>query len=180
MAHLKEFEKRRPGRRALELSAKWRGVHTPLTCQDWEEQLKHNSDKWSGKLDSDKVSVGFCYWEQACRGTSANMKSAEENPQVVHEYLVRKLELGRVLAGLLGQEECQVEHVNWIVVIPKSYQLGKWRLTVDLFHPEGSSINDGIKPKLCSLHNTSVNKAVMMVSERGTGIVMAKFDIEST
>ena len=49
----------------------------------------------------------------------------------------------------------------------------------DLSHPEGGSINDGIEPELCSLHYTSVDKAVRKVLEKGTGTVMAKFDIES-
>lgn len=38
-------------------------------------------------------------------------------------------------------------------VIPKNHQPGKWRLIVDLSHPKGASVNDGIErvvlPEVC-------------------------------
>ena len=42
----------------------------------------------------------------------------------------------------------------------KPHQPGKWRLIVDLSHPKGFSINDGIEAELCSLKYTSVEEAV--------------------
>ena len=44
-------------------------------------------------------------------------------------------------------------------MIPKKSQPSKWRLIVDLSHPSGASVNDGIDQSLCSLMNTSVDEA---------------------
>ena len=40
-------------------------------------------------------------------------------------------------------------------------------------------MNDGIEPKLCSLHYTSVYKVVQRVLEYGMSTQLAKFDVES-
>lgn len=47
---------------------------------------------------------------------------------------------------------------------------------MDLSHPQGASVNDGIEKELCSLHYSSVEKAVRRVIELGT---VAKLDIEN-
>ena len=70
-------------------------------------------------------------------------------------------------------------HVSRFGVIPKAHQSGKWRLIVDLSHPKGASINDGIDPSLCSLSYTSVDEAANRVLQRGRGALMAKLDIAS-
>ena len=53
--------------------------------------------------------------------------------------------------------------INRFGVIPKSHQPVKWQLIVDLSYPAGSSVNDSIEPKLCSLHYTSVDEAERLV-----------------
>ena len=62
------------------------------------------------------------------------------------------------------------------IALPKSHQPGKWRLIVDLSHPSGASINDGIEPKLCSLSYASVDNAVAIITQlyigRGTKLTM--------
>ena len=63
-------------------------------------------------------------------------------------------------------------------VIPKPHQPGKWRLITDLSSPEGSSINDGIATRFCSLSYTSVDDAVRRVLELQRGTVLAKFDLQ--
>ena len=63
-------------------------------------------------------------------------------------------------------------------MIPKPHQPGKWRLIVDLSHPRGSSVNDGIESELQPLKYTSVDKAVQMILEMGAGTKLAKFDVE--
>ena len=40
-------------------------------------------------------------------------------------------------------------------------------------------MNDGIEPKLCSLHYTSVDKVVQRVLEYGASTQLAKFDVKS-
>ena len=53
----------------------------------------------------------------------------------------------------------------------------KWRLIVDLSHPTGSSVNDGIYSNLCSLHYTSVDDAVDIIKKLGRGTQLVKLDI---
>ena len=55
------------------------------------------------------------------------MRSAEENPQVIDEYLARELERGRMLSPL-APKVSQAVHINRFGVIPKSHQPGKWRI----------------------------------------------------
>ncbi len=90
------------------------------------------------------------------------------------EYLAKEVGLGRVLgppitAGLPAT-------VNRFGVIPKNHQPGKWCLIVDLSHPKGESVNDGIEPELCSLKYMTVDEVVQAI---GPQTKMAKFDIES-
>ncbi len=85
--------------------------------------------------------------------------------------------LGRVVGPVNCEAGPQLQ-VNRFGVIPKPHQPGKWRLIVDLSHPRGSSVNDGIEPELCSLKYTSVDKAVQMILEMGAGTKLAKFDVE--
>ena len=64
-------------------------------------------------------------------------------------------------------------------VIPKPSQPGKWRLIVDLSHPESASVNDGIHPDLCSLSYASIDDAVAQIIHKGKGMHLAKLDLES-
>ena len=64
-------------------------------------------------------------------------------------------------------------------MIPKGHQTGKWRLIVDLSAPKGASVNDGIRPELCSLTYASVDDAVRVVLRLGRGCIIAKLDIRS-
>ena len=105
------------------------------------------------------------------------MLSAEQNPEVVDQYLRKEKEAGRVV-GPLPQHIAGL-HVSRFGVIPKPHQPGKWRLIVDLSHPKGASVNDGIDPELCSLVYTSVDEAVNRVLQRGRGALLAKIDIVS-
>ena len=52
-------------------------------------------------------------------------------------------------------------------------------LIVDLSHPKGASVNDGIELELCSLSYTSVDAAVGIITAMGPGVLLEKFDIES-
>ena len=94
------------------------------------------------------------------------MKSASQNPQVVDEYLTREVETGRVVDPFDPSALPEVS-IGRFGMIPKNNQPGKWQLIVDLFHPEGVSVNDGIEPELCTPSYTSVDKAVRRVCEQG-------------
>ena len=102
------------------------------------------------------------------------MQSAKACPLVVDEYLQEEVKLNQVI-GPLPMWAMEGIQINRIGVIPKKYQPGKWRLIVDLSHPENKSVNDRIKPGLCSLSYVSVDDAVHMAMELGPGALMAKW-----
>ena len=70
-------------------------------------------------------------------------------------------------------------HTNWFGVIPKDHATNRWRLITDLSFPEGTSINDGIRPELCSLTYTSVDRVAREAEQLGPGALLAKVDIKS-
>ena len=70
-------------------------------------------------------------------------------------------------------------HINRMGVVPKGHVPGKWRLITDLSFPAGGSVNEGIRPDLCSLHYTSVEAVARAAQRLGNGALMAKLDIKS-
>ena len=52
--------------------------------------------------------------------------------------------------GPLVESVLPTPHINGFGIIPKPHQPGKYRLIVDLPHPRGASVNDGIERELCS------------------------------
>ena len=106
------------------------------------------------------------------------MKSAEDNPQVVRDYLDAELKRGVVLAPFLHEKVSHV-HISRFGVIPKSGRPRRWRLIVDLSYPEGKSINDGISSELCSLQYVKVDDVARKVLQLGPGTLMTKIDIKS-
>ena len=50
---------------------------------------------------------------------------------------------------------------------------------MDLSHPTGASVNDGIELELCTLRYTSVDEAVKRIRAGGWRTPMAKLDVES-
>ena len=63
-------------------------------------------------------------------------------------------------------------------VIPKNLQPGKCRLIVDLSHPKGKSVNDGIPKHLCSLKYITLEDAVQQILTLSPGALLAKIDIK--
>ena len=60
-------------------------------------------------------------------------------------------------------------------------KLGKWRLIVDMSHPEGSSVNDGVKKSWYSLSYATVTDAAHGITAYGkaaTLILLSKMHTE--
>ena len=72
--------------------------------------------------------------------------------------------MGRVV-GLFPTSALPEVHISRFRVIPKNHQPDKWRLIVDLSHPSGHSVNDGIPKKLCGLKYITVDDAVNHILE---------------
>ena len=106
------------------------------------------------------------------------MGSAVQNAEVVSEYLAKERLAWRVFRPV-GPVARDSIHLNRFGVIPKPHQPGKWRLIMDLSHPKGASVNDGVSRELCSLTYASVDDAAKLVLEAGHGAILAKLDVQS-
>ena len=123
--------------------------------------------------------IGFNYERYSCKPALSNMLSAMENAGVVQEYLDKEVSLGRVVGPISPELTPTGAQVSPFGVIPKSSQPGKWRLIVDLSSPEGSSVNGGIEPELCSLQYLRLDEVVQRIAQVGQGALLAKMDIDS-
>ena len=168
------------------LASQFCAIVTPLQVEAWAEALSSHPDRAFVKYLLDGICHGFRIGynnddpSRMRRSAKRNMLSAKQNPQVVSDYLKREREAGRVVGPISSEEIARVGvHINRFGVIPKSGQPGKWRLIVDLSHPRGESVNDGVDPALCSLSYSSVDEAARLIADLGRGAILAKLDIES-
>ena len=124
--------------------------------------------------------IGFDHAHQAARLKSArkNLKSAQDNPTVVQEYIDAEVQAGRLVPLPAHTDQDRI-HVSPFGVIPKRHQPGKWRLIVDLSSPKGHSVNDGISESLCSLRYPSVHDGARMARALGKGALLAKLDLKN-
>ena len=104
-----------------------------------------------------------------------SMSSAAEQAEVVDKYLREELAAKRVVR--IQDADTGLIHCSPFGVIPKWNRPNKWRLIVDLFSPEGHSVNDGISRDLSSLSYVSVDDVVAGIIQRGRGTLLAKMDI---
>ena len=122
--------------------------------------------------------VGFNSSSTTLRSAKRNLKSAADHVEVVTEYLASEISAGWV-AGPFPPHMVPFAHISRFGVIPKSHQPNKWRLIIDLSHPEGKSVNDGIQKELCSMAYISVDDAIQQIVTLGQGALLAKIDIKS-
>ena len=150
-----------PAAHPADLPPQLRRVSTPLNPEAWTSLLQSHPDRTFVEYLVQGIRqgfrLGFGFGEVQLRSASRNMRSAEDNVEVVEQYLAKECGLGRVVGPLALDDSV---HVCRFGVIPKPHQPGKWRLIVDLSAPKGFSVNDGIPPDLCSLSYASVDHAV--------------------
>ena len=165
-----------------ELPEEIRVVNTPLIIEKWHKWLQGHPDpeftKYLFEGIREGFHIGFNYTESSCLLAKTNMQSAVENASVIDDYIQAEVSMGRVI-GPVSRERFQGIQINRFGVIPKNHQPGKWRMIVDLSHPKGKSVNDGISSDLCSLHYTSVDDALRIIGGLGKGTLLAKFDLRS-
>ena len=154
-------------------------VSTPLKALAWRKALASYPDRAFVRYIIRGLQEGFrigFHYPSRLRSATANMPSAVQHPQVINDYIAKELSLGRFLGPF---PSFPAVHLNRIGVIPKGGNTGKWRLITDLSFPEGSSVNDGIDPTICSLSYTNVEEVADLIARLGTGALLAKVDIES-
>ena len=96
---------------------------------------------------------------------------------MVDEYITEEITQHRVI-GPLPKATVPMAHISRFGVIPKRHTPNKWRLIIDLSHPAGHSVNDGIPKSLCSLSYVTVDTAIWHILNTGIGTLLAKIDIK--
>ena len=143
----------------------WGAINTPLVVDEWRRQLVEHPDRDFAQYllrgITEGFRIGFNYRDCKCESAKRNMQSAINNPQVVREYLALESRLGRVVGPLETGTPGMI--INRFGVIPKPHRPGKWRLIIDLSHPKGASVNDGIEPDLCTLSYASIDNATSVI-----------------
>ena len=156
-------------------------ISTPLRLQAWEQHLRNHPDRNFTRFIVKGIAEGFPIGVDPTAPFVAarrNMSSADENPQVIEDYLSKEVTAGNIFGPCSPSGQPDV-HINRFGVIPKKYQPGKWRLITDLSYPEGTSVNDAIDPALCSLTYTSVDEVAATAAALGRGAQLAKIDVKS-
>ena len=168
-----------------QLGAEVRAVLTPLRVREWERALRDHPDKeytyYLLRGMREGFRVGFERARVTLKSATKNMRSAAEEPDVVEAYLAKERGAGRIIGTLRVPQASfnTMIHVSRFGVIPKPHQPGKWRIIVDLSHPEGRSVNDGVEVKLCSLAYASIDDAAATILRLGRFTELAKLDIAS-
>ena len=156
-------------------------ITTPLNSSAWSCFLRSHLDRDYVNFLITGLSqgfrIGFQYTSHALLPAKRNHPSASDHPDIVSKSLEVELSKGR-LVGPLDLSTYPHLHTNSLGVIPKKHS-EKWRLIVDLSHPKGSSVNDGIDRTYCSLSYMKVDDLVQRVLFLGRECQLAKIDIES-
>ena len=151
-------------------------VTTPLKVAVWEQQLHNHPDRNFVRYILEGIRngfrVGFQYESGKLQPAKANMQSALAKPEVIREYLDKEVKAGRVI----GQIEQPIQ-ISRFGLIPKA-EADKWRLIVDLSHPLGCSVNDGVSREWSSIRYATIDQAVVAILKRGQGTELAKVDVE--
>jgi len=121
--------------------------------------------------------IGFTKPPSSLKSARYNLEGAREHPNIVTDYLYTEILLGQV-PGPFPPWAVSAVHISHFGVIPKG-QTSKWRFIIDLSHPKGHSVNDGIPKPSCSLRYVTINDAVKGIIQLGKGTLLAKIDIKS-
>jgi len=153
-------------------------VHTPLCASAWHSMLGSHPNKRLVQFMLEGICngfrIGFTKPPSSLKSARYNLEGVREHPDIVTDYLFTEISLGRV-AGPFPPQAVPAIHISRFGVIPKG-QTGKWRL-IDLSHPKGHSVNDGIPKPLCSLRYVTIDDAIKGIIQLGKGILLAKIDI---
>jgi hypothetical protein len=106
-----------------------------------------------------------------------NLKSVTQYPDIAQQKIEKEIKAGRV-AGPFNYLPLINLKVSPIGIVPKK-TIGDFRLIHHLSYPEGSSVNDFIDPKLCSVKYTEFDEAIHMVQDLGQNCYLFKMDIKN-
>ena len=155
-------------------------IHTPLCAAAWHSVLRSHPDQRLVEFMLNGICngfrIGFTKLPSSLKAARSNSEGAREHPDIVTDYLDTEISLGRI-AGPFPPKAVPQVHISHFGVIPKG-QTGRWRLIVDLSHPRGYSVNDGIPKSLCSLKYVTIDEAIKGIIQLGRGTLLAKINIK--
>jgi len=122
--------------------------------------------------------IGFSHSTDTLVLATRNFECVLQHPEIVSRYLAEELSHHHI-AGPFNTNRIPYAHISTFGVILKNHQPNKWRLIVNLSHPDRCSINDGIPKDLCSLTYIMVDMAIEQITALGRGTLLAKVDIKS-
>ena len=105
-----------------------------------------------------------------------NLRSALNNPGAVDSKLHQELEAGR-LAGPFRLPPFPKFRVSPLGLVPKK-QPGDFRMIHHLSFPKGTSVSDGIPDIETSVRYATVDDAIRLIKQAGSGCFLAKTDIK--
>ena len=163
---------------ALQGLSELQRAHTPLRRSAFEQELKGHPDKaWvSWLLNGIDNGVSTGYKGPHFPFTARNLTSALQHPEIVDAELQKEVELGRIL-GPFSQWPLEHLRTSGLGAVPKKN--GKRRVILHLSAPEGRSINDFIAKEDFSIHYSTIDDAVALLSRFSKGARMAKVDLKS-
>ena len=127
---------------------------TPLNLRTWEFWLSFHPDEAFSSYLLEGIAhgfrIGYAHHTHSCTPATCNHPSGDEHPSVISAALAKELEAGR-LKGPLPRPDFPYVHVSSLGAIAKKHAVNKWRIILDLSHPAGASVNDGIDSRFCSL-----------------------------
>ena len=121
--------------------------------------------------------IGFDRSSTRLQSASRNHPSSLANPSVVENHIATEVSAGRLVGPVAGPLTPLV-HVSPLGLVPKSHQVDRWRMIVDMSFPHGNSVNDGIPPELCSLAYASVDDAIEHILQLGRSTQLVKMDLK--
>ena len=105
------------------------------------------------------------------------MKSANDNPSILKEKIVKEIKAGRV-AGPFDISPFPNLQISPLGLVPKK-KVGEYRVIHHLLYPDHLSINDGIPQDKCTVQYQAIDDAISLVKYHGQGSLMAKTDMEN-
>ena len=82
---------------------------------------------------------------------------------------------GKKSLGPLPLGSVRKLQVSSFGVIPKKNQPNKWQLILDLYHPDGVSVNDGISESLSTISYITIDTVMDKICKLGQGSLLAKW-----
>jgi len=112
-----------------------------------------------------------------CHTSASNSPSTLEQSAQVTSFINEQLAQGFMMEPIDNQEEGAGIITSPLAAIPKK-ATGRWRIIVNLSHPEKASVNDNLRRELTHVAYSFVEDATLLLGHLGQNTLMAKIDIQ--